>query len=124
MQVVSVAALEMYPGVRMRLLCSGRVRVGQMPDLFISRQDRGEAPMIMVLLRQMLQGQKGTIRRVTASGELGRRMRDMGLVPGTAFSVRGRAPLKDPVAIQVRNFTLALRNNESDFIEVEVEEAR
>lgn len=80
--------------------------------------------MILVLLRQMSQGQRGTIRRVTALGELGRRMRDMGLVPGTAFCVRGRAPLKDPVAIQVRNFTLALRNNESDFIEVEVEETR
>lgn len=66
---------------------------------------------------------KGTIRRVKASGELRRRMRDTGLVPGTPFCVQGRAPLKDPVAIQLRNFTLTLRNNESDFIEVEVEEA-
>lgn len=71
----------------------------------------------------MTKGQRGTIYRVTASGELGRRMRDMGLVPGTPFWVRGRAPLKDPVAIRVRDFTLTLRNNESDFIEVEVDEA-
>jgi ferrous iron transport protein A len=78
--------------------------------------------MIIVLLRRMAKGQNGTIHRVTASGELGRRIRDMGLVPGTPFRVQGRAPLKDPVAIRFRGFTLALRNSESDFIEVEVEE--
>ena len=78
--------------------------------------------MIIVLLRKMAKGQKGTIRRVTASGEIGRRIRDMGLVPGTRFKVQGRAPLKDPVAIRLKNFTLTLRNSESDFIEAEVEE--
>ncbi len=78
--------------------------------------------MVIVPLRKMAKGQKGTIHRVTASGEIGRRMRDMGLVPGTPFQVRGRAPLKDPVAIRLRSFTLTLRNNESDYIEAEVEE--
>jgi ferrous iron transport protein A len=46
----------------------------------------------------------------------------MGLVPGTPLQVQGRAPLKDPVAIRVRNFTLTLRNNEADHIHVEVED--
>ena len=79
--------------------------------------------MPMVLLRHMLAGQKGTILRVKANGELGRRIRDMGLVPGTPIFVQGRAPLKDPVAIRVRDFTLTLRNKEADFIQVEVDEA-
>ena len=78
--------------------------------------------MAVVALRKMAKGQKGIIRRVTASGEIGRRIMDMGLVPGTQFLVQGRAPLKDPVAIRIRGFTLMLRNNESDFIEAEVEE--
>jgi ferrous iron transport protein A len=78
--------------------------------------------MAIILLREMTKGQKGTIRRVTATGELGRRLRDLGLVPGTPFRVQGRAPLMDPVAIRVRNFILTLRNSESDFIEAEVEE--
>ena len=78
--------------------------------------------MLIIPLRKMRKGQKGIIHRVTAFGELGRRIRDLGLVPGTPFWVQGRAPLKDPVAIRVRNFTLTLRNNESDFIEAEVEE--
>jgi ferrous iron transport protein A len=70
----------------------------------------------------MAKGQRGIIHRVTASGEIGRRILDMGLVPGTPFRVQGRAPLKDPVAIRIRSFTLMLRNSESDFIEADVEE--
>ena len=78
--------------------------------------------MPVVLLRQMSIGQKGIIARVMAEGELGRRIRDMGLVPGTPLRVQGRAPLRDPVAVRVRNFTLSLRNNEADYISVEIEE--
>jgi len=74
-------------------------------------------------MRSMLSGQKGVISKVKADGELGRRIRDMGLVPGTPIEVRGRAPLKDPVAIRVRDFTLTLRNNEADHILVDVDEA-
>ncbi len=74
------------------------------------------------MLRHMEAGQKGTIARVNATGELGRRIRDMGLVPGTPILIQGRAPLKDPVAVRTRNFTLSLRNNEADFIEVTVDE--
>ncbi|MGA7874983.1 MAG: FeoA family protein [Desulfoferrobacter sp.] len=78
--------------------------------------------MPIMLLRQMSVGQKGVIAKVTAEGELGRRIRDMGLVPGTPLKIQGRAPLKDPVAIKLRNFTLSLRNNEADYISVEVDE--
>lgn len=77
--------------------------------------------MQKVLMRHMLPGQKGIIRQVTAEGELGRRIRDMGLVPGIAFEIMGRAPLQDPVAVKLTGFTLSLRNNEADFITVEKE---
>jgi ferrous iron transport protein A len=77
--------------------------------------------MAVKLLRYMSPGQSGTICKVTAEGELGRRIRDMGLTPGTPIRVQGRAPLNDPVAIRVRSFKLSLRNNEADFIHVEVE---
>lgn len=79
--------------------------------------------MAIIPLRKMLSGQKGVISKVKANGELGRRIRDMGLVPGTPIQIRGRAPLKDPVAIHVRDFTLTLRNNEADNILVDVNEA-
>jgi ferrous iron transport protein A len=40
----------------------------------------------------------------------------MGLEPGTEIMVGGRAPLKDPVALRIKEFTLTLRNNEADRI--------
>jgi ferrous iron transport protein A len=46
----------------------------------------------------------------------------MGIVPGTEIKIQGRAPLYDPVALRVRGATITLRNNEADFIEVEVDD--
>lgn len=66
--------------------------------------------------------QAGTIAAVSAKGELGRRIRDMGLVPGTDIVIQGRAPLQDPVALRLMGFTLTLRNSEADYIDVMVEE--
>ncbi len=74
------------------------------------------------LLRHMKTGEHGVILRIACDGELGRRIRDMGLVPGTPVRIKGRAPLRDPVSMRVRDCTLALRNNEADVIEVGVEE--
>lgn len=76
--------------------------------------------MPRIMLRQMQRNQTGTITAVKVAGELGRRIRDMGLVPGTQITVQGRAPLYDPVALRVMGGTLSLRSNEADYIEVEV----
>jgi len=76
--------------------------------------------MPLVNLRHMAINQSGTIVSVKVGGELGRRIREMGLVPGTEITVKQRAPLNDPVALRVMGGTLTLRNNEADFIEVEV----
>jgi ferrous iron transport protein A len=73
-------------------------------------------------LRQMKDNQEGMIASIKVTGDLGRRIRDMGLVPGTEIRIQGRAPLYDPVALRVRGATLTLRNSEADYIEVEVEE--
>ena len=75
----------------------------------------------IIKMREMSDNQKGVIKKICTSGELGRRIREMGLIPGTPIQIQGRAPLKDPVAIKIRDFTLTLRNNEADHILVEVE---
>ncbi|MCP4298783.1 MAG: ferrous iron transport protein A [Proteobacteria bacterium] len=69
-------------------------------------------------LREMEIGQRAIIKEVRAEGELGRRIRDMGLVPKTEIRIVGRAPLKDPVALRLKGFTLTLRNSEADWITV------
>lgn len=78
--------------------------------------------MHTVILRNMKKNQSGVIKSITVTGELGRRLREMGLTPGTEISVCGRAPLKDPVAIRVLNSILTLRNNEAEYIQVEVDQ--
>lgn len=74
-----------------------------------------------ICLRQLKVGETAVIASIDAQGELGRRIRDMGLVPGSEVQVVGRAPLKDPVALRIKDFTLSLRNNEADHIQVEVQ---
>lgn len=73
-------------------------------------------------LRTLNVNQQARIVSVGSHGEISRRLRDMGLIPGTMLTVVGRAPLKDPVAVRVRDFTLTLRNNEADYILVEIVE--
>jgi len=78
--------------------------------------------MPVINLRHMKKGRSGVITAITVGGELGRRIREMGLVPGTELTVLGRAPLFDPVALRIFGGTLSLRNNEADHISVEVGE--
>lgn len=76
--------------------------------------------MTKMNLRRMKVNQHGTILSIKADGELGRRIRDMGLIPGKDVKVLGRAPLQDPVSLRIMGMTLTLRNNEADHIEIEV----
>ena len=73
-------------------------------------------------LRDLQVGDKGRIERVSVSGELGRRIRDLGLIPGTSITVVGRAPLRDPVALRLEGVTIMLRNQEADYITVTKQE--
>lgn len=80
----------------------------------------------VIRMREMSDNQEGTIIRVSATGDMGRRIREMGIVPNTSIQIQGRAPLKDPVAIKLRDFVLTLRNNEANniFVEVDVPETK
>ncbi|MBW1706433.1 MAG: ferrous iron transport protein A [Deltaproteobacteria bacterium] len=74
-----------------------------------------------IKMREMSDNQKGIIRKVSATGDMGRRIREMGLVKDTPIQIQGRAPLKDPVAVKIRDYVLTLRNNEASNILVEVD---
>jgi len=77
--------------------------------------------MSQISMRHMKENQSGVIAAIKANGEMGRRIREMGIVPGTKIQIQGRAPLYDPIALRVMDFTLTLRNSEADFITVEVD---
>ncbi|MDK9708629.1 MAG: ferrous iron transport protein A [Desulforhopalus sp.] len=77
--------------------------------------------MNTLCLRQMHKNQHGIVKTIDVGGELGRRLREMGLVPGTRITICGRAPLHDPVAIRIQDSTITLRNSEADHILVDTE---
>jgi ferrous iron transport protein A len=77
----------------------------------------------IIQMREMSDNQGGVIRKVSAAGAMGRRIREMGLVPETTIQIQGRAPLRDPVAVKIRDYVLTLRNDEASHIMVEVEDA-
>ncbi len=72
-------------------------------------------------LRRLPVGKSAKILSVNARGEMNRRIRDMGLIPGSMVSIVGRAPLRDPIAVRLSGVTISLRNSEADYISVEVD---
>lgn len=48
-----------------------------------------------------------------------RRLLAMGLTKGIEFTVERVAPLGDPIQIRLRNFSLTLRKNEADLLQLE-----
>lgn len=65
-------------------------------------------------------GQKGKIMRITAKGNVRRRILDMGIVPGSEIAVKGKAPLGDPIEVKIKGYNLSLRKKEASEIYVEV----
>ncbi|HOP46628.1 MAG TPA: FeoA family protein [Desulfobacteraceae bacterium] len=75
----------------------------------------------IINMREMSNNQRGIIKKISATGEMGRRIREMGLVPDNDIQIQGRAPLKDPVAVKIKDYVLTLRNDEASHIMVEVD---
>lgn len=69
-------------------------------------------------LREVKPGKSVVVERVGGSGALKRRMMEMGLTRGTRVSVRKKAPLGDPIEINVRSYSLSLRGQDADLVEV------
>lgn len=61
---------------------------------------------------------KAEVVKISAEGEIRRRLLDMGLVKGVCFKVLRKAPLGDPVEICLKGFNLSLRLSEARTIEV------
>ncbi len=60
-----------------------------------------------------------SVTAVTGDGSLRRRLLELGLVPGVPVKLLRRAPLGDPLVIQVRGYDLSLRRAEAERVEVQ-----
>lgn len=70
-------------------------------------------------LKNLKPGQKGRVLKISARGELNKRIVEMGVTPGSVVEVERVAPLGDPIDIKVKGYHLSLRKEEADGIEVE-----
>lgn len=72
-------------------------------------------------LSQLQQGQKATITSFTElSNDVRKKLMVMGLLPQTPVTLIRKAPMGDPLQVEVRGVSLAVRVNIADAIQVEV----
>jgi len=76
--------------------------------------------MVVKMLSELSPKEKGKIVRVEGGGGIGRRMMDMGVVPGTEVEVVRIAPLGDPMEVRLKGYNLSLRRDEAQRVKVEV----
>ena len=67
-------------------------------------------------------GETGLIKKVEGEGRIRRRLFDMGVTPGATCYLRKKAPLGDPIEINLRGYELTLRKDEAQYVFVEVED--
>jgi len=70
-------------------------------------------------LSDLTPGQGAVIVSIDDSGPVGRRLLDLGLLPGTPVRALRHAPLGDPGVYELRGYRLCLRRTESDRVQVE-----
>ncbi|WP_298844846.1 FeoA family protein [Clostridium sp.] len=58
--------------------------------------------------------------QIVPGSTIRRRIMDMGITIGVQLVVEGKAPMGDPIEIQVRGYKLSLRKNEAKDIMVEM----
>ncbi len=69
-------------------------------------------------LNDIAVGGSCTVTKLNETGEMRRRIMDMGITKGTHLQVTKSAPLGDPIDITVRGYHLSLRRADAARIEV------
>jgi ferrous iron transport protein A len=65
-------------------------------------------------------GEGARVTRVNGTNRVSKRLMEMGVVPGVALKVVKAAPFGDPIEVRLRGYSLAMRKNEADAIEVSI----
>jgi len=71
-----------------------------------------------VTLDKLKDGQSGTIHGVALTQSSALRLMEMGLFEGSQVTVLRRAPMGDPMEIQVGDYRLSLRRAEAALVDV------
>lgn len=71
----------------------------------------------MITLDKLKPGEKGTIINIKSSS-LTIKLMEMGLLPGKTVIYNFKAPLGDPISVQISGYSLSLRIDEAQLIEL------
>lgn len=63
-------------------------------------------------------GQAALVARVDGEAAMGRRLMDLGLIPGTPVTCLGVSPAGDPAAYLIRGAVIALRRRDAKAVSV------
>ena len=70
-------------------------------------------------LADLAKGESSKVVSVRGEDVITRRLMEMGVVPGVAVRMIKSAPFGDPLEINVRGYSLALRRNEAESVVLE-----
>lgn len=70
-------------------------------------------------LGDMAVGDVAAVVNVSGEGKLRKRLLDLGLTKGVRVTLVRKAPLGDPIEIELRGFRLSLRKTEASIVELE-----
>ena len=73
----------------------------------------------MSRLAELAVGERARIAAVLGDDEVSMRLLEMGLTPGVDLSLIGKAPLGDPLELELRGYRLSVRKSEAVRIEVD-----
>ncbi|MGN0613404.1 MAG: ferrous iron transport protein A [Porcipelethomonas sp.] len=73
----------------------------------------------IVTLDKLEAGERGVVLRLGSKGTLRRRLRDIGVIDGTVIECVGTSPFGDPKAYLIKGAVIAIRNIDSEKIEVD-----
>ena len=71
---------------------------------------------------QLANGQSGRIVSIQGDEKLKKRLMALGALEGTNICVTKRAPLGDPLVVNIRGFDLAIRKKDANNIHITMEE--
>ena len=71
-------------------------------------------------LSEVVPGQSCTVVSLEADRQMGLRLMEMGLIPGTTVCVVRLAPMRDPMELELRGYRLSIRHAEAELVKVEV----
>lgn len=78
-----------------------------------------DSPSTLRPLSRLKPGEGGIIARIDTSGEILYKLMELGLWPEEPVTLVRRAPLGDPLIIQLMGYQLALRQSEAERIFVQ-----